>query len=190
MTRLRERIGQGQVRAPVSGRVTKRFCLTGEAVKESEAVVEILEDNSIEVVLYVPQGLTDEFSPGCEIDISLEPYDHAMRCTVRRLGDRFEPAPDSISRFYQSQQYLLPVYLTPHAEFNQLMAMKIHGTVKRPYEWNKSLAKTLEGLQHRWNEFSSGPTATSPMKTTSNQKLQIESGVDSEATSLDFHATL
>jgi hypothetical protein len=49
-------------------------------------------------VLYVLQGLTDEFSPGCEIDISLEPYDHAMRCTVRRLGDRFEPAPDSIAR--------------------------------------------------------------------------------------------
>ncbi len=147
MARVRERIDLGQIKAPVSGRITKRFCLTGEAVKENETVLEILEDNSIEAILYVPQKLTDEFEVGKDVQILLDPYQYPLTCTVRRLGDRFEPAPRSIARYYQSNQYLLPVYLIPHSEFSQLMAMRIHGTVKRPYEWKKSLQKNWETLK-------------------------------------------
>jgi multidrug resistance efflux pump len=150
MTRLRQRIEQGQLRAPVSGRVTKRFCLTGEAVSQGDPVLEILEDNSIEAVLYVPQRLTDEFEVSTEVEILLEPCQYPLTCTVRRVGDRFEPAPSSIARYYHSNQYLLPVYLEPHAECNQLMAMRIHGTVKRPYEWTKAIQRNLEDLQARW----------------------------------------
>ncbi len=177
MARLRTRIDQGQVRAPVSGRVTKRFSLTGESVRQSETVIEILEDNSIEAVLYVPQEMTDEFQVGKQIEIQLEPYQYPMSCTVRRLGERFEPAPVSISRYYTSQQYLLPVYLTPNAEFNQLMAMKIHGTVKRPYEWDKSLKKSMDQVKQTLSNLSGTQTA---------KKLPIPESRQSE---LDKHET-
>jgi hypothetical protein len=185
MSRLRERIDQGQIRAPVSGRITTRFCLTGETVKEREAVVEILEDNSIEVVLYVPQQLTDEFKCGTDIEIALEPYENTMRCTVRRLGDRFEPAPECIARFYQSQQYLLPVYLTPHSEFNQLMAMRIHGTVKRPYEWNKSLARICADWRSRWKEICSRAKSVMNGEVESTALSNTKSGIEISAASLN-----
>lgn len=146
ISRLRERIDQGQIKAPVSGRITQRLCLTGEAASEREPVLEILEDNSIEAILYVPQTITDEFAVGADIEIRLEPYDRPVRCTVTRLGDRFEPAPSSISRYYSTDQYLLPVHLKPHSEFNQLFAMRVQGTVKRPYQWHKTLAKGWEQM--------------------------------------------
>ena len=170
MVRLRTRIDQGQVRAPVSGRVTKRFSLTGESVRQSESVIEILEDNSIEAVLYVPQDMIAELEVGNEIEIQLEPYQYPMSCTVRRLGERFEPAPTSISRYYNSQQYLLPVYLTPNAEFGQLMAMRIHGTVKRPYEWDKSLKKSMDQVKQTIRNLSGSKTKKAPIvKTPASQ---------------------
>jgi hypothetical protein len=121
--------------------------------------------------------MTDEFQVGKQIEIQLEPYQYPMSCTVRRLGERFEPAPVSISRYYTSQQYLLPVYLTPNAEFNQLMAMKIHGTVKRPYEWDKSLKKSMDQVKQTLSNLSGTQTA---------KKLPIPESRQSE---LDKHET-
>ena len=147
IVRLREKIDQGQLKAPVSGRITQRFCLTGESTDEGEPVLEILEDNSIEAVLYVPHAITDEFPVGGHVEIQIEPYTHSVTCTIKRLGDSFEPAPTSIARYYQSNQFLLPVYLAPHNEFDQTLAMRVQGTVRRPYEWRKSLSKGWDKLQ-------------------------------------------
>ncbi|MFK7769591.1 MAG: HlyD family secretion protein [Mariniblastus sp.] len=160
MSRLRERINQGQIKAPVSGRVTNRFSLTGESVKQGEPVIEILEDNSIEVVLYVPQRISDEFEAGKDVSVQLEPLKQNLHCSVTRIGDRFEAAPPSISGFYKPRQYLLPVYLKPHPGGEQQLSMRIHGTVKRPYEWHKTIVKSWEKVKR--NYFDS-PTNAAPI---------------------------
>ena len=144
MARLRERINQGNVVAPVSGRIAKRFCLTGEGVKSGSPVLQILEDNSIEATLYVPQQLANEFTTGNEVEIVLEPYEHPMRCTVHRIGERFEAAPENIARYYPSNQYLLPVYLTPRAEFSEFMSTRVGGTIKRPYPWKQATHRLID----------------------------------------------
>ena len=155
ISRLRERIDQGQIRAPVSGRITKRHSLTGEATRLGETVIEILEDNSVEAVLYVPQKIVDEFVVGNEIEITLEPYDQPLRCTISRFGDQFESAPKSIERFYKVNQPLLPVYLSPGVDADQVMAMRVGGTVKRPYEYSKAIGNMVEDAKSFAEKFKS-----------------------------------
>ncbi len=167
IARLRARIDQGQIKAPVSGRVSKRHRLTGESARVGEPVIDILEDNSIEAVLYVPQRIVDEFEVGKEVSINLEPYHQPMRCVVDRLGDRFQTAPLSIKRFYFEGQPLLPVYLKPEREVSQIMAIRVGGTVRRPYEYRKAIGKIAEQIMSAFKQLSppngrpalEGPTA-------------------------------
>ncbi|MFT5304130.1 MAG: multidrug resistance efflux pump [Mariniblastus sp.] len=144
IARLRERIDQGQIKSPVSGRISKRSLLTGESARLGETVIEVLEDNSVEAVLYVPQKLVAEFVVGHEIEIMLEPQERPIRCVVSRFGDRFEPAPTSIQRYYQVNQPLLPVYLKPCADAQQSQDLRIGGVVKRPYEYKKAIESMVD----------------------------------------------
>ena len=141
ISRLRQRIDKGKIVSPVNGRVSKRHRLIGESAKSNEVVIEILEENSIQAVLYVPQRVVEDYEIGKEVEISLEPYSQKIRCTVDRFGDQFEPAPNSIERFYHINQALLPVYLTPNHETQNLLAARVGGTVKRPYEYGRGLQK-------------------------------------------------
>ena len=168
MARLRVRIDQGQIKSPVSGRVSKRHRLTGESTRVGETVIDILEDNSVEAVLYVPQKLVDEFEIGKEVDVVLEPNKQPMRCTIKRFGDRFGPAPTSIERFYKVNQPLLPVYLTPNQDANQIMSMRIGGTVKRPYDYGNAFNNMIGDWKAYANQFRSGESRRSAPSTNQN----------------------
>ena len=162
ITRLRERIEQGKIVSPVNGRVSKRHRLIGESAKSSEVVIDILEENSIQAVLYVPQRVIEDYEVGKEIEISLEPYAQKIQCTVDRFGDRFESAPHSIERFYHINQALLPVYLTPNHDTQNLLAARVGGTVKRPYEYSKGLSKIFTDSKQTvmgWLPQSNQPTS-------------------------------
>ncbi len=138
--RLREEIDMGTITAPVSGQVTKRFCLTGESVKSTLPILEILESNSTEAVLYLPQSAAARFGSGDTVSVELEPYRTMLECEVVRIGDQFEAPPQHISRCYFDQQFLLPVHLKPLPEYQQWMSLRINGTVKLPYRWQDRIA--------------------------------------------------
>lgn len=163
ITRLRERIDKGKIVSPVNGRVSKRHRLIGESAKSSEVVIDILEENSIQAVLYVPQRVIEDYEVGKEVEISLEPYAQKIRCTVDRFGDRFESAPHSIERFYHINQPLLPVYLTPNHDTHNLLAARVGGMVKRPYEYSKGLSKVFSDSKETvksWLPQPNQPTQT------------------------------
>ena len=155
IARVRERIDQGKIQAPVSGRVSKRHCLTGESAKSGETVIEILEDNSIEAVLYVPQRIVDEFRIGNRMEIRLEPYHQSLQCTIVRFGNRFETAPESIEGYYFENQPLLPVYLAPGPEASQTLELRVGSIVKRPYEYLKALTKMTQQTTRSWQSSNS-----------------------------------
>jgi len=178
IARLRQRIDQGKIRSPVNGTVTKRHRLIGEATKANETVIDILEENSVQAVLYVPQRLVDEYEIGQRIVVSLEPYTNSMECTVDRFGDRFEVAPDSIQRFYHINQTLLPVYLSPEQDTREMLAARIGGTIKRPYEYKKAFGKMLEdgkelavGLKDSIQRTVAAPNPIEPTTNTIKEQL-------------------
>ncbi len=148
--RLRARIDLGRIVAPVSGRVTLRTLLTGESVRQGETIVEILEDNSAEATLFIPQIYTDEFKVGTKIMLALEPFEKEVLCVVKRVGNQFKPAPGSIERFYQKQQHLLPVHVTPTPEYRDEFAMRINGTVKLSYSWDEWIEDLWNSVQEKF----------------------------------------
>jgi multidrug resistance efflux pump len=138
--RIQERLDQGQVRAPANGLVVKVRHFTGEHCKPGEPIVSLLEEGSLEVVLYLPQDSSTILAQDAEVKLVLDPYPEPLTCRVQRLGDEFEPAPEHLKRHYREGQRLLPVHLRPGDESARWMALRLGGIVKLTY----FPAKTLE----------------------------------------------
>lgn len=103
----------GEIRAPVSGRIVRRHHFTGEFLQKSELLFEILEDGSLQAVVYVPQSQANGFSQGNEVQLVLPPYQSEKTFVIDRIGDQMIPAPASIQRFYNAHQKLVPVFTFP-----------------------------------------------------------------------------
>jgi multidrug resistance efflux pump len=130
--RLDEQMKLGQIRAPANGLVVRVNRLPGERCRPAEPIVALLEEGSLQVVLYLPQKVSTDLPVEAEVGLVLDPYPGRLSATVERVGDNFEPAPDHISRHYAHGEKLLPVYLRPHPEDARWMALKMNGVVKLP----------------------------------------------------------
>jgi len=89
--RLQEQLAQGELRAPTNGQVLKIHRFAGEHCKLGEPVISLIEEGSLEVVLYLSQGASKKVAIGQKISVVLEPHSEALACTAVRVGDRFEP---------------------------------------------------------------------------------------------------
>lgn len=133
IARARERLDEGQVRAPVNGLLVERHCSVGERLRAMERAFSILEEGSLEVVMYFPQSISTRYQAGDRLALELDPYRERLPGTVARLGEQFETAPESIARHYRKDQQLLPVHVRPDAEFDRWMALRVGGVAKLPY---------------------------------------------------------
>jgi multidrug resistance efflux pump len=129
-TRVHERLAQGEIRAPVNGTVLKHLHQVGESCKASAPLVSLLDESSLQVVLFLDQKDTAAFKPGASLELQFDPYDQPLHCTLVRLGDEFEPAPEQIKRHYREGQELLPAYLEPDGDDERWMALRRNGVVK------------------------------------------------------------
>lgn len=109
MERLREQLTRGLVRSPVEGRVIKKRRFTGEFAKQGEPVLEIMEDGSARVSVFLPQRKVGQIEIGQGLDVQILSTGATVVCEVVRLGDELEPAPSSIQRFYRRDEPLLAV---------------------------------------------------------------------------------
>lgn len=130
--RFQELLDAGEVRAPTNGVVTRIRRFPGEQCKSGETVLTLLEEGSLEVVLYVPQNTSDGYRPGDAIIVDVPPWDSAIDCAVSRLGNLMEPAPESIKRNYSEGQRLLPVFLKPRDESSSWPGLRVGNAVKLP----------------------------------------------------------
>jgi multidrug resistance efflux pump len=133
IARARERLDQGQVRAPVNGLLVKRHCSAGERLRALQPVFSILEEGSLEVVMYLPQSISTRYQVGDRLYLEIDPYHERLPGTVARLGEQFETAPESIARHYCKDQQLLPVHVRPDTEFDRWMALRVGGVAKLPF---------------------------------------------------------
>lgn len=130
--RLRERLEKGQVRSPINGLVLKRHRFTGERSQTTGPLLTILEEGSLEVVLYLPQSSSEHWAINDELAVLVEPHPRAMVCRLVRLGDQFEPAPEAIRRNYAEGQKLLPAHLEPGEELQHSLGLRVGGVVRLP----------------------------------------------------------
>jgi multidrug resistance efflux pump len=113
LARLRERVSESVVRSPVNGRVIRLLRFAGEAADPMKPAIEIVEDGSLEVTLYLPQRYVTNLQVDNEIEVTIEPNDRTVTCVVERRGRQLEAAPAHIERHYAHNARLLPVMAKP-----------------------------------------------------------------------------
>jgi membrane fusion protein (multidrug efflux system) len=141
---IQERLDQSRVFAPVSGVVVKLKHFTGEHCQPDLPLLEILEQGSVRVVLYMPQDASALLKVDDEADLVVEPYAQRGRCKVVRVGDRFEHPPTNIERQYWTKEKLLPVYLEPSDGMASWMVLRPNAVVKLPYKKLDLIAGALK----------------------------------------------
>jgi multidrug resistance efflux pump len=135
-TRIQERLDEGQIRAPTNGLVVKVNRFAGESCKRGEPFISFLEDDSLQVILYMPQKAADSLTLDQDVSLIVDPYRDPLDCKVVRIGDEYEPAPEHLKRYYSEGQKLLPVILQPSDESARWMALRVGGVVKQPHRWS------------------------------------------------------
>jgi multidrug resistance efflux pump len=113
LRRVRELLDRCEIRAPVGGTVLKWHRRAGEMARSCEPLVEILEEGSTHVKLYLTQGQSGLLSVGDIVPVEIAPYSDLIPCRVINLEGRFESAPAILERFYRADEKLLPVTLQP-----------------------------------------------------------------------------
>ena len=133
--RLREKKAQGILRAPFSGKVVSVSGHVGELCSEDRSLVELLEDQSLEIVVYVAQEQLDEFGVGRHVNAVLENSGEELACEVVSIGYRYEDPPVSGQSSAGLMQQLLPVYLQLPSDLPEGVTLRVGGTVQIPANW-------------------------------------------------------
>ena len=131
--RLHQELARGQVRSPVNGTVLTRHRFTGEGADYLQTMFTILEENSLEIVLYVPQQRIDEFETHQTVEVALPPFQDHVVCRVARLGDENVSPPSQLQRYYAHQAKLLPIHLSPAAGRLEHPRVQLGAVVQLPF---------------------------------------------------------
>jgi multidrug resistance efflux pump len=133
--RLYELLKASNIVAPMTGIIVKHRCVAGKWVEISEALLEIVEEGTIEPVLYLSQGDTRNVEPGTEIVVHIAPLGEPVNCLVRRIVDEFRVPPEQLVRYYDSGEPLLPIILEPADG----IPLRLGAMVKVPHDFERLL---------------------------------------------------
>lgn len=131
--RIRQWIAQGNLRAPVSGKILHRHRPAGECVKSHEPLFSVIEDSSLEIELYLPQEMTADYDVGDTIELSIEPFDHLVPCQVTAIGTEHRKPPSNIEVFYRKDVRLLPIRVRPPAKYTNDRRLSVGAVAKLPH---------------------------------------------------------
>lgn len=133
--RLYELLKASNVVAPITGIVVKHQCVAGKWVDTSEELFEIVEEGTVEPILFLSQADTRKVGPGTKIVVHIDPMSAPVHCTVRRTADEFRVPPSQLVRYYDGGEPLLPVILEPVGDIK----IKTGALVKVPHDFERFL---------------------------------------------------
>lgn len=113
LTRIDEQLEEGTLRSTVKGIVVLPDLSPGRQIARLEPVMDVIDRDSLQVTLFVPQDETASFSPESEVRLQVEPQAGEVECRVVSARQRFESAPEAIRKYYSSGEPLLPVRVRP-----------------------------------------------------------------------------
>lgn len=131
--RLREQVLEGELRSPVNGRILQRFIPAGESIRNCEPLYSVLEESSVEVEMFIPQDMSDQFEVGDTIHVKIEPNDELVPCRVTAVGHEHRKPPEHIEVFYRKAVHLLPIRMTPLGKFAKEKELPVGAIAKLPF---------------------------------------------------------
>ena len=133
ISRLRERIAQGELRSPVNGTVLRRHQMAGECVKSHDPLFSVIEESSMEVEVYLPQHISGAYKVGDTIKLKIEPIEELVPCEVVSIGVEHRKPPENIEVFYRSNVRLLPIRVKPLAPYADGRKLSVGSVAKLPH---------------------------------------------------------
>ncbi len=133
ISRLRAKIDQGHLRSPVNGTILRRHRPAGECVKSHDTLFSVLEESSMEIELFLPQHLTEDYKVGDTIQVRIDPIRELVPCEIVRIGVEQREPPAHIEVFYRTNVRLLPVYLKPVSTYADVSKLSIGSVAKLPH---------------------------------------------------------
>jgi multidrug resistance efflux pump len=106
-------IEASEIRAPFAGRILKKLCNAGEYVEPHRPVVELLQTDSVESVIYMPQHRANLLEVGDEIRLLVAPLHEAKYFRVHRISPEILPPPQSLQSNYRAFKGTVRVHATP-----------------------------------------------------------------------------
>jgi len=119
--RLKELIARARVEAPTGGQVLRQLRYPGENVAAAGPVLKLIEDESMEIVIFLGQKQSRTVRPNDSFDVFVRPRSEPVPCRVVRVGTQYQRAPDQIKRYYRADEMLLPVFLKPCRQYPELL---------------------------------------------------------------------
>ena len=113
-------INASDVIAPVDGRIVKRHCHAGEFVDPKQPIVELLQTNSVEAVVYLPQPRANLLSVGESIQLVVAPLGEQQAFRVSCISPELVPPPQSLQANYRAFKGLVRVRAVPVDSSNDL----------------------------------------------------------------------
>jgi hypothetical protein len=107
----------------------------GEYAETGRDILELVEDGSLEIALYLPQYQANQWAIGDVVHVRVEPHTNTIPCVVQRVGDQLQAAPAVIQRYYRSQEHLIPVYLQPKESGVNDGGLRLGSEVRLPFAW-------------------------------------------------------
>ena len=132
--RLKSDIEKCRIASPVSGKVVRVNRFAGEQAASGDPIVEVVEENSTEIELFLIQSQVDDFQVGKEVSLLVNSGTE-VSCQVQRMGMQFQNPPSNLVRFYPSQAKVVPVYLTLSQNSNEQIALFLDSQVRLPRRW-------------------------------------------------------
>jgi multidrug resistance efflux pump len=136
-SRIIDTLEEGRLLSPVDGVVVCCSQAAGQCLGQLETVLELVDSESLQATLFVPQDDTRSLAPGTEVTVTVEPLSQPVRCRVVSSRERFEQAPSSIERYYRKGEPLLPVVLQPSVGETEPGIIR-HGAIVR-FGWLSKL---------------------------------------------------
>lgn len=151
LDRTRQLRALGEVRSTSRGRILRMNRFVGEYADQQHSVADIIVDNSQSAVLYLPQSLVPHYGPGKVVSLYIPSLDKDVRCEVIRTDMKMQTAPQSLSRYYASDQTLLPIHLRMTDEFAG-GELPMGSELRLPRETDASVLTRAAQVMFRWFE--------------------------------------
>jgi multidrug resistance efflux pump len=143
--RKRQELKRCEVRSPTRGTVVGNQRFAGEHVGEADAMLGILQEDSLEAVVYFPQRRADSVRVGERIRLAVGRRDAEVMGIVHRIADRLGPPPPTLCHFYGEDAPLRAVYLRPEIPSGVELGVRLGSLVKVPYRRRSSRTSGADG---------------------------------------------
>lgn len=133
--RLKLKQKRSALRAPFTGKVARVLGHKGEPCSVQRPVFELLDANSLEIVVQVEADRIERFPVGKEVTSLVGIHQVAFTCQVVAVGPRFEEQPLEPFETRAHPRRLVPVYLKLPRDLPAGLTLRDGETVRIPTAW-------------------------------------------------------